>query len=176
MRCEFLSLTFVTLTVIDSARAQIKPYITTAAEYWTECKTCPRSLCPNQLYYGLDDSFNATCWTRGTKIMGDRLWLKSQAGCYVTQYDVLEYEGDCMNDICIACSCANQSLDTTDLAYCGQESEQQSLTIEDATLKYKTECRICPGVNCYTAAYLKEDTDVELTCWYPDGQVIIDDP
>jgi hypothetical protein len=36
-----------------------------------------------------------TCWTRGTKIMGDRLWLKSEAGCYITQYDVLEYDGDC---------------------------------------------------------------------------------
>jgi hypothetical protein len=27
--------------------------------------------------------------------MGDRLWLKSEAGCYVTQYDALEYDGDC---------------------------------------------------------------------------------
>lgn len=75
--------------------AEVKPYITTAAEYDTECKTCPRSLCRNQLYYDYDEIFNATCWTRGTKIMGDRLWLRSEAGCYVTQYDVLECAGDC---------------------------------------------------------------------------------
>ncbi|KAF1845060.1 uncharacterized protein K460DRAFT_405337 [Cucurbitaria berberidis CBS 394.84] len=140
--------------------ADIKPYISTQADYNTECKTCPRSLCPNQLYYAGEEAFNVTCWTRGTKIMGDTLWLKSEAGCYVTQYDVLEYPGDY----------------TTNLDYCGPESEEQDLTVEDATLKYKTECRICPEISCDTVAYLKENTDVELTCWYPEGQVIIDDP
>jgi hypothetical protein len=48
--------------------------------------------------------------------------------------------------------------------------------MEDATLKYKTECRICPEINCDTVAYLPEDTDVALTCFTPEGQVIIDDP
>lgn len=83
------------LLLLTFAQAAIKPYITTAAEYNTECKTCPRSLCPNRLYYSTEDTLNVTCWTRGTKIMGDRLWLKSEAGCYITQYDVLEYAGDC---------------------------------------------------------------------------------
>jgi hypothetical protein len=27
--------------------------------------------------------------------MGDGLWLKSEARCYITQYDVAEYSGDC---------------------------------------------------------------------------------
>jgi hypothetical protein len=81
--------------LLQGVVAQVKPYIPTAAEYRTECKTCPRSLCPNQLYYEFDETLNVTCWTRGTKIMGDRLWLKSEAGCYITQYDVLEYDGDC---------------------------------------------------------------------------------
>jgi hypothetical protein len=27
--------------------------------------------------------------------MDDRLWLKSGDGCYVTQWDVIEYAGDC---------------------------------------------------------------------------------
>jgi hypothetical protein len=71
---------------------------------------------------------------------------------------------------------ANRLSDTTDLEYCGPASEDQNLTIEDATLKYKTECRICPALGCDTVAYLNEDTDLELTCWVPDGQVIIDDP
>lgn len=160
MCSKLQSFAFAALVVAHNVHAELKPHITTAAEYNTECKTCPRSLCPNQIYYGQKDYFNVTCWTRGTKIMGDRLWLKSEEGCYVTQYDVLEYDGDY----------------TTDLEYCGPESEKQDLTIEDATLKYKTECRICPELNCDTMAYLKEDTDVELTCWYPEGQMIIDDP
>lgn len=143
-----------------TVRAQVKPYISTETEYNTECKTCPRSLCPNQIAYGYNDALNVTCWTRGTKIMGDELWLKTEAGCYVTQYDVLEYDGDY----------------TTDLEYCGAASEIQDLTIEDAKLKYKTECRICPELSCDLIAYLKEDTELELTCWYPEGQLIIDDP
>lgn len=93
--CRALALVVVVVSLLSFADADIKPYISTAAEYNTECKTCPRSLCPNQLYYSTEDSLNVTCWTRGTKIMGDRTWLKSEAGCYITQYDVLEYAGDC---------------------------------------------------------------------------------
>jgi hypothetical protein len=95
-----LTASVVTL-LITSAEAAVKPYITTQAEYNTECKTCPRSLCPNVVVYPDDEGspFNVTCWTRGTKIMGDRLWLKTDAGCYITQYDVLEYEGDCKRTI-----------------------------------------------------------------------------
>ncbi|KAF2276744.1 uncharacterized protein EI97DRAFT_320102 [Westerdykella ornata] len=140
--------------------AEVKPYIITAAEYNTECKTCPRSLCPNVLAYSTDDSFNATCWTRGTRIIDGNLWLKSEAGCYVTQYDVLEYDGDY----------------TTDLKYCGKASEEWHITEEDATIRYKAECRICPGISCDIVAYLRQDTDVTLTCWTTEGQVVIDDP
>lgn len=93
---SFTSSFFATVLVTGATvHAAVKPYIETAAEYNTECKTCPRSLCPNKIDYGTDDKLNVTCWTRGTKIMGDNLWLKSEAGCYVTQYDVLEYPGDC---------------------------------------------------------------------------------
>jgi hypothetical protein len=52
--------------------ADYKPYISTMAEYNTECKKCPRSICPNQKYYSFSDEFNVTCWTRGTKIMGNK--------------------------------------------------------------------------------------------------------
>ncbi|KAF2874383.1 hypothetical protein BDV95DRAFT_627098 [Massariosphaeria phaeospora] len=143
--------------------ADVKPYITMTVEHGlnTECKTCPRSLCPNQLAYdNYEDIFNATCWTRGTKIMGSNMWLKSEAGCYVTKYDLVEYDGEFQND----------------LVYCGEESEEQHLTEEDATLQYKTECNICPFISCDTIAYLKEETDVTLTCWTDQGQMIIDDP
>lgn len=66
--------------------------------------------------------------------------------------------------------------DTSDLPYCGRASEKQHLTLADATLAYKTECSVCPSINCDVAAYLPEDTDVTLTCWTDQGQVIIDDP
>lgn len=54
------------------AEPEYKAYISTMAEYNTECKKCPRSLCPNTKYYGYNDEFNVTCWTRGTKIMDDK--------------------------------------------------------------------------------------------------------
>lgn len=92
--------------------------------------------------------------------MDGNIWLKSHDNCYVTQYDFLEYEGDY----------------TTDLKYCGKASERRIITEEDATLKYKTECRICPDLTCDVVSYLPEDTDVTLTCWTDQGQIIIDDP
>ncbi|KAF2737009.1 hypothetical protein EJ04DRAFT_431687 [Polyplosphaeria fusca] len=140
--------------------AEVKDFISTAADFNTECKTCPHSVCTNQLYYSYDETFNVTCWTRGTRIMEDNIWLKSQAGCYVTQWDLYEYTGSW----------------TSDLAYCGKASEDESITTEDATLQYKTECRICPDIDCDIMAYLPEDTDLSLTCWTDKGQIIIDDP
>ncbi|KAF2643619.1 hypothetical protein P280DRAFT_394935 [Massarina eburnea CBS 473.64] len=155
------SLLLLALSLTGCVAADKKAFITSQAEVNTECKTCPRSLCPNVVAYAQEgDLFNVTCWTRGTKIMGDDLWLKSDAGCYVTQYDVFEYEGDYSED----------------LAYCGKASEEQHLTTEDATLRYKTECRICPEISCDIIAYLPEETDITLTCWTDEGQIVIDDP
>lgn len=111
----FALLQGITAAETSASLANTTRYIQTIAEYRTECKTCPRSLCTNQLYYEYDEVFNVTCWNHGTKIMGDEyfsldfaarysnadnrvsLWLKSAAGCYVTQYDVIEYNGDCMH-------------------------------------------------------------------------------
>ncbi|KAF2830840.1 hypothetical protein CC86DRAFT_402844 [Ophiobolus disseminans] len=155
-----LSAIIAGLLLAALVEAEVKPSINTTAEYSTECKTCPRSLCSNARVYERDDALSVSCWTRGTKIMGDNTWLKTDSGCYITQYDVLEYEGDYI----------------TDLAYCGRDSEEQNLTIEDAETKYKTECSICPTVSCDTVAYLAENTELELTCWTPDGLLIIDDP
>lgn len=66
--------------------------------------------------------------------------------------------------------------DTTDLAYCGRASEEERLTTEDVTLQYKTECWLCPDLTCEIAAYLPEDTDLTVTCWTDQGQIVIDDP
>lgn len=89
------TLGLLSILLLTPLTCALEPYINTTAEYSTECKTCPHSLCPNTLAYGYEDSFNATCWTRGTKIADTNLWLQSEAGCYVTEYDVIEYEGDC---------------------------------------------------------------------------------
>jgi len=52
--------------------AAVKPYINSTAEYSTECKTCPHSVCTNKAYYIGGDNFTSTCWTRGTKIVRDK--------------------------------------------------------------------------------------------------------
>jgi hypothetical protein len=86
----------VTILLAGLVEAEIKPYIITQADIPTECKTCPHTLCPNVQNDDVDlGTFNVTCWAHGTKIMGDDLWLKTELGCYVTQYDVTEYDGDC---------------------------------------------------------------------------------
>lgn len=63
-----------------------------------------------------------------------------------------------------------------DLAYCGRQSEEQHLTLEDATLRYKTECTICLSRTCDIISYLPEDTDLTLTCWTDQGTPVMDDP
>lgn len=84
---------------IASTLAELKPYINTTADVRTECKTCPYKLCTNKSFYDYYDTLNVTCWTHGTEVVGDRLWLKSDAGCYVTQYHLAEYAGDCESSL-----------------------------------------------------------------------------
>lgn len=156
-----LLLRYLQLALLSgNAAAGTAAVVGTWADYNTECKTCPHVLCPNNLFYSTGDNVTATCWTRGTRIIDTTIWLRSESNCYVTSYD--------LND--------NTTDYTSALPYCGPDSEDEKLTLEDATLKYKTECRICPTISCDTVAFLIEDTDVELTCWTPDGQTIIDDP
>ena len=71
-RSQLLGFLALTLLVLASGAAPKNyTYIERVADVNTECKTCSRTLCPNTLYYGQGESLNATCWTRGTKIMGD---------------------------------------------------------------------------------------------------------
>lgn len=58
--------------LFEGAAAQNQTYIERIADVNTECKTCSHTLCPNKLYYGQEDPLNVTCWTIGTKIMGDK--------------------------------------------------------------------------------------------------------
>lgn len=69
------------------------------------------------------------------------------------------------------------AIDTEDLPYCGRASEIQDLTLEPATLQYKGECKICPYANCDLISYLREETDVTLTCWTnEDTWEVLNDP
>lgn len=38
----------------------------------TECKTCPYSLCPNQLAFDAGDALTLTCWTYGDNIVDSK--------------------------------------------------------------------------------------------------------
>lgn len=92
----FAPFTLIAILLIGTVTAEIKPYIITHTDIYTECKTCPHVLCPNVQNDDVDvGAFSVTCWAHGTKIMGNDLWLKTELGCYVTQYDVTEYDGDC---------------------------------------------------------------------------------
>jgi hypothetical protein len=88
------------------------------------------------------------------------LWLRTDQSCYITQYDIT----------------SNSTSYTASLPYCGPSSEHESLTLSPATIRYKAECRICPEIDCDVRSYLPEETDVDLTCWTKEGQVVIDDP
>lgn len=68
----WLLLPYVSSLLFGRVHAANESYITAQAEYNTECKTCPHSLCTNKVAYEYEDVFNATCWTRGTAIVGDK--------------------------------------------------------------------------------------------------------
>lgn len=143
------------------ADAAFKPPINNTLEpgVTTECKTCPYKLCTNKAYYDYNTQVSLTCWTRGTVIRGDSTWLRTSDDCYVTQFDLTEYSGDYI----------------TDLSYCGEESEEQNITYDQATVKYHSECNICPdNVSCQRFQYLNPGTDLNVTCWTADGQAVID--
>jgi hypothetical protein len=65
--------------------------------------------------------------------------------------------------------------DETDLQFCGSASETLHLTKQATKVKYDTECNICPEINCDTISYLKPSTDLTITCWTDEGDLIIND-
>lgn len=115
----------------------------------TECKTCPFVLCPNKLYYESDTNVTLTCFTEGTEIAGNSVWLGTTDGCYVTQYDLELYNGTYANV----------------LPACSTVPTKESITKGSATLKYDTECNITPSTSVDTVHYLKPNTHVTVTCW-----------
>ncbi|EHK96294.1 hypothetical protein M7I_8001 [Glarea lozoyensis 74030] len=84
-----------------------------------------------------------------TKVKLLSVWLKTDKNCYVTQYDLLLYNGTY----------------ETDLAYCGKASEVKKYTQTPAKAKYNTECWICPSISCDNVAYHKYGTNLVTTCY-----------
>lgn len=142
--------------------AAFKPPINSTLEpgVATECKTCPYSLCTNKEYYDYNTAVSLICWTTGTDIGGDTTWLQTSDGCYVTQYDLVDYAGTW----------------ETDLSFCGKASTANLVTYHSAKTKYDSECNICPdNADCETVKYIKYGTDISVTCWTDQGGLVIDD-
>ncbi|PGH27624.1 hypothetical protein AJ80_00637 [Polytolypa hystricis UAMH7299] len=116
----------------------------------TECKKCPFSLCANVAAYTYKTDIVLTCWTDGTEVIGDTIWLKTTDGCYVTQWDIIEHIGDY----------------TTDLPFCGTIPEEYTTTA--GKTKYFTECNISPGLATDHIKMYKNEVDLTLTCMYVD--------
>jgi len=135
----------------------------------TACKVCPWQKCINTKVYpyfdsGTSQTYNNVtleCWTRGENVGGsdgNNIWLGTVDNCYVTQYDLVEYNGTYGND----------------LPYCGRDSEKEFYTTQNAATKYDTECQINPDIPSDNVQYLPPNKDFTATCW-TNGVAILDD-
>ncbi|KAF2661697.1 hypothetical protein K491DRAFT_710538 [Lophiostoma macrostomum CBS 122681] len=129
--------------------------IPSSTDALTECKACPYSLCRNKPWNA--NNITLTCWTAGTKIVDDTTWLKTEDNCYVTQYDLKEYDGDY----------------TVDLLYCGAISSDW--TSLHAKTKYMSECFNTPYVLRKRVKAYKNEVDLTLTCVTRNTTVTDDD-
>ncbi|PGG97547.1 hypothetical protein AJ79_09162 [Helicocarpus griseus UAMH5409] len=118
----------------------------------TECKKCPFSLCPNVEAYGGGDNVTLECWASGTNVNGDVTWLRTTTGCYITQWDLIEYQGDY----------------TQALPHCGDIAEVYKKT--HGKTKYYTECNIYPAIRGDHIKMYKYGIDLVLTCYTDDAE------
>ncbi|CAD6442170.1 bbbc2ba7-e44e-49d6-960a-c04561a073dc [Sclerotinia trifoliorum] len=150
------------MILADVTHAAFKPPFNNTLERGvaTECKTCPYSLCTNKEYYDYDTVVSLICWTTGTIIGGDSTWLRTSDDCYITQYDLTDYAGEYEDD----------------LSFCGHDSTIEHYTTAPATTKYNTECNLCDdNADCAIIKYLKYGTDITVTCWTDQGDLVIND-
>jgi len=92
-------------------------------------------------------------WRSNSHFHPNSTWLKTQDGCYVTQWDIIEYAGDY----------------TTDLPYCGAIPE--TITTGSSRTVYNTECNIIPEFvddEDHVKMYQPE-VDLTLTCYTTAG-------
>ncbi|KEZ43274.1 hypothetical protein SAPIO_CDS4710 [Scedosporium apiospermum] len=152
-----LSLLGVATAFKDSVEAQIVTKqvqtVNGTVEYRTVCKTCPYTLCPHLEAPWGGDVYSLTCWTYGDRVGDSQLWLKTTTGCYLSEYDLVEYAGDFRED----------------LASCGQVPYE--VTEQPAQIRYLTECKWGYSTSAESITYYGRDLDLTLLCWAEGGTV-----
>lgn len=170
-----IMLSLIPLLLFPFVSAVVNGTIPSRAMAETECKTCPYNLCPNKAWD--DANTELTCWTEGSLVGEDKysasgivntifwsrdsIWLKTKDNCYVTQWDMVEYSGDCI------CSVPYWKRgwpysDTTDLPYCGRIREKW--TDVPARTKYVAECYYNTRFDEFIVKRYKYEIDLTLTC------------
>lgn len=108
-------------------------------------------------------------------------WLQTSDGCYVTQYDLTTYNGTCEGTRLGLHDCGEQRIgtnhsvsDETDLSFCGPDSTEKHITLDTATVKFDSECNLCPdNLDCEVVNYLSPGTELSVTCWTDKGQAVV---
>ncbi|SPO07030.1 uncharacterized protein DNG_09724 [Cephalotrichum gorgonifer] len=137
-----------------SADTSHKTAIEQSVEYAALCRTCPYSICTH--VYESTQRHNLTCWTQGDVIGDTDMWLRTTDGCYLAEYDLIEYEGDF----------------SAELDYCG--NIPLAVTQERATVRYLSECLWGYETGNEGIAYYGRDVDITVTCWAEGSEVIGD--
>jgi hypothetical protein len=130
------------------------PVLNATVEYITQCKTCPWDLCNNVVPISRDQVVNVTCWTEGSKIDDNNLWLKTGDECYIAEYDFIETNTDYR----------------TKIPYCG--SIPEDITRQAATVRYLTTCNWERNVRGGDITHYGRDEEVTLTCFTEGGSVV----
>ncbi|PKS12549.1 hypothetical protein jhhlp_000757 [Lomentospora prolificans] len=153
-----LSLAGLTMARQSSVSGQIKTMqvqtVNGTVEYSTFCQKCPYTICTHLEVPSSGTDYDLTCWTYGDLVGDSQLWLKTSTGCYVSEYDLVEYEGEIRED----------------LAACGPVPKE--ITEQPAQVRYLTECKWGYSAGAESVTYYGRDRDLTLLCWAEGGNVI----
>ncbi|PKS08743.1 hypothetical protein jhhlp_004796 [Lomentospora prolificans] len=152
-----LSLVGLTAALQASVQAEVKAKqvetVNGTVEYTTFCKTCPYTMCTHlEAPYG-GETYSLTCWTYGDKVGDSQLWLKTSNGCYLSEYDLIEYQGDFRED----------------LANCG--TVPKVITEQPAKIRYLTECKWGYSTSDESITYYGRDLDLNVLCWAEGDEI-----
>lgn len=143
--------------LVETLGAQIKEnpsHVNGTVEYTSMCKSCPYELCTNVNIPWGGDLVTLTCWAEGDKIGDTKLWLKTTDNCYISEYDLIEHQGDFRSELK---SCGKVPL---------------SVTKQPAKVRYLSECKWGYGTSSESIKFLGRDVDVSLTCWANGAKVL----
>lgn len=133
-------------TVALSAR-QGETNVNGTAEYFTNCKKCPYIMCTNPELVYSGTVLPLTCWTYGDLVGDSQLWLKTNTGCFVSEYDLIEHEGDYREEI----------------PGCGDIPFE--ITEQPARVRYLSECKESSSTSSESTTYYGRDLDLTVLCW-----------